>query len=70
MAMTSCRECGQAVSSTAATCPHCGVSRPSATPEQVRSEAQLALIGNGGCLLALLLLGALVLLLVVSALIY
>lgn len=34
MAMTTCRECGQQVSDTAATCPHCGVRHPD--PAQAR----------------------------------
>jgi hypothetical protein len=35
MALAPCRECGQQVSTEAATCPHCGVGRPArliATP--------------------------------------
>lgn len=34
MSLVGCRECGQQVSTEAATCPHCGVGRPSATPPQ------------------------------------
>lgn len=32
MAMTSCRECGQPVSTEASACPHCGVGSPTAAP--------------------------------------
>lgn len=33
MAMKKCRECGQAVSSSAKVCPHCGVKGPYASPK-------------------------------------
>lgn len=32
MAMTSCRECGQPVSTEASACPHCGVGSPARVP--------------------------------------
>jgi hypothetical protein len=31
MALVKCRECGKEISTTAATCPHCGVANPAGT---------------------------------------
>ena len=59
MALAPCRECGQQVSTEAATCPHCGVGRPArqvATPSlphnaspapKKRSVVKPALVGIG-----------------------
>jgi hypothetical protein len=59
MALAPCRECGEQVSTEAATCPHCGVGRPArpiATPSlpnhaspdpRKRSNVIAALVGIG-----------------------
>lgn len=36
--MTTCRECGKAVSDEAASCPHCGVAAPSERPKEDNEE--------------------------------
>jgi hypothetical protein len=51
MAMTECRECKGAVSSTAKTCPHCGVSRPTLTEGEVKAQAAASIAYNVGCLI-------------------
>jgi predicted amidophosphoribosyltransferase len=56
MAMTTCRECQQAVSTSAERCPHCGVKFP--TPEVAESYADslvwaVSLVGVGALVLAM-----------------
>lgn len=58
MALTKCRECGQKVSSEAASCPHCGVSSPSGSLRGVFSRGSR---GKGeGCFLQTMNCGCLV----------
>ncbi|WP_213132238.1 hypothetical protein [Citrobacter sp. FP75] len=48
MALTVCKECKKEVSSTAKTCPHCGVSSPAVIPPSKKEAA-------GGCLILVVL---------------
>lgn len=54
MALKPCRECGQEVSTEAKKCPHCGVSDPTG------AIARRAKNTGCGCLLAVLIMGAIV----------
>jgi hypothetical protein len=58
MALKACRECGQQVSTEAASCPHCGVPKPSASGNvgpirQPESKAHTPYSRGGGCLVGL-----------------
>ena len=55
MALVSCRECGQQVSTEAAICPYCGASHPATTPE-VRKRTLKRRIEIGLGILALMIL--------------
>lgn len=51
MALKPCRECGQQVSTEAATCPHCGVSDPTgAAREAARKKSEKDTKETQGCL--------------------
>jgi len=56
MALTPCRECGEQVSTVAATCPHCGIASPGVvlTPSTAKDQQLLAY----GCLVSVLALAA------------
>jgi hypothetical protein len=62
MAVTECRECAGRVSTTAKTCPHCGISRPGLPPEMQKAHAAAGAAFNLGCLLLLGLLSLLIVL--------
>ena len=53
MALGSCRECGQQISTEALSCPHCGVPSPTESEEWIKLERQLDAIAPGGGRLAL-----------------
>jgi len=57
MSLVCCFECGKEVSETAKVCPHCGVKKPSVSPEDEAIEQKQA---NKGCL------GIIVVVLVIS----
>lgn len=51
MALQPCRECGQQVSTEAASCPHCGTPNPTGIPpKQKPAEKEKAGCGKAGCL--------------------
>lgn len=45
MAMTKCKECKQQVSTSAKTCPHCGVKNPGTTTGQIIGGMAILLVG-------------------------
>lgn len=68
MAMTSCRECGQPVSTEASTCPHCGIGQLTSHPPIVQPVGVGAPVGSGPSSAASL--GILVVVLIVLGLIF
>ena len=65
MALKPCGECGEAISSRAKTCPHCGIDKPfKPTVQRNLDNASNALLRAGG---TLLLLGFAIVVLIVLA---
>ena len=64
MALTSCRECGQQVSTEAATCPHCGVADPAgvaaAKKEQDVKKKRSGCLGYVALFFVLLVIGTII----------
>jgi len=55
MALKACRECGAQVSTSAATCPHCGVGNPAGSPSPQKGKR-----AGFGCLGIIVVLGGLI----------